>query len=90
MLQFSNVYTQTVINIITPILTQKIPFTSDVIQKMIKALADSNESKEKKKIEILSVSMRLFKDTLREFVHLLLYATSKGCSVQIVTADPQK
>jgi len=34
--------------------------------------------------------MRLFKDTIREFVELLQDATSKGCSVQIVTVDPQK
>jgi len=84
----SNIYIQTLVNISQPIFTQKIEFTYDVIRRMINALA-SSELKEKK-IEILSVSMRLFKDTIREFVELLQDATSKGCSVKIVTANPQK
>jgi len=48
-------------------------------------LADSDEID--KKIEILSVSMRIFKDDISGFIETLQYATTKGCIIQIVLAE---
>jgi len=65
----------------------KVNFSSSTVIQAIMSYAESKESN--KEIEILSVSLRIFKDNMESLIEVIKFAALKDCTIKIVVASSQ-